>query len=111
MAPWRAWPQLLDFAKQYGLKVISIKDMIAWRLRKGSLIEMGQEVDLPTVYGHFRLIPFRQTSNGLEHMALIKGSWEPEEPILVRVHSSCATGDTLGNCVATVVSSCIKPCR
>ena len=90
-------PQLLDFAKQYGLKVISIKDMIAWRLRKGSLIEMGQEVDLPTVYGHFRLIPFRQTSNGLEHMALIKGSWEPEEPILVRVHSSCATGDTLGN--------------
>ena len=90
-------PQLLDFAKQYGLKVISIKDMIAWRLRKGSLIEMGQEVDLPTVYGHFRLIPFRQTSNGLEHKALIKGSWEPEEPILVRVHSSCATGDTLGN--------------
>lgn len=90
-------PQLLDFAKQYGLKVISIKDMIAWRLRKGSLIEVGQEVDLPTVYGHFRLIPFRQTSNGLEHMALIKGSWEPEEPILVRVHSSCATGDTLGS--------------
>lgn len=90
-------PQLLDFAKQYGLKVISNKDMIAWRLRKGSLIEVGQEVDLPTVYGHFRLIPFRQTSNGLEHMALIKGSWEPEEPILVRVHSSCATGDTLGS--------------
>lgn len=90
-------PQLLDFAKQYGLKVISIKDMIAWRLRKGSLIEVGQEVDLPTVYGHFRLIPFRQTSNVLEHMALIKGSWEPEEPILVRVHSSCATGDTLGS--------------
>lgn len=90
-------PQLLDFAKQYGLKVISIKGMIAWRLRKGSLIEVGQEVDLPTVYGHFRLIPFRQTSNGLEHMALIKGSWEPEEPILVRVHSSCATGDTLGS--------------
>ncbi len=90
-------PQLLDFAKQYGLKVISIKDMIAWRLRKESLIEVGQEVDLPTIYGHFRLIPFRQTSNGLEHMALIKGSWEPEEPILVRVHSSCATGDTLGS--------------
>lgn len=90
-------PQLLEFAKQYGLKVISIKDMIAWRLRKESLIEVGQEVDLPTIYGHFRLIPFRQTSNGLEHMALIKGSWEPEEPILVRVHSSCATGDTLGS--------------
>lgn len=90
-------PQLLEFAKQYDLKVISIKDMISWRLRRESLIEVGQEVDLPTVYGHFRLIPFRQTSNGLEHFALTKGSWEPEEPLLVRVHSSCATGDILGS--------------
>lgn len=90
-------PQLLEFAAKYDLKVISIKDMISWRLHRESLIEVGQEVDLPTVYGHFRLIPFRQTSNGLEHMALIKGSWEPEEPLLVRVHSSCATGDTLGS--------------
>lgn len=90
-------PQLLEFAAKYDLKVISIKDMIAWRLRRESLIEVGQEVDLPTVYGHFRLIPFRQTSNGLEHFALIKGSWEAEEPLLVRVHSSCTTGDILGS--------------
>ncbi len=90
-------PQLLEFAKKYDLKVISIKDMISWRLRRESLIEVGQEVDLPTVYGHFRLIPFRQTSNGLEHFALTKGSWGPEEPLLVRVHSSCATGDILGS--------------
>lgn len=64
---------------------------------KESLIEVGEEVDMPTEYGHFRLIPFRQASNGLEHMALIKGEWKEEEPILVRVHSSCATGDILGS--------------
>lgn len=90
-------PQLQVFAKEHGLKIISIKDIIAYRLRKESLIEVGDEVDLPTRFGHFHLIPFRQTSNGLEHMALVKGSWEPEEPILVRVHSSCATGDILGS--------------
>lgn len=90
-------PQLLEFGKQYGLKTISIKDMIAYRLKNEVLVEKGDEVDMPTEYGHFRLIPFRQTSNGLEHMALIKGTWEPGEPILVRVHSSCATGDILGS--------------
>lgn len=90
-------PQLVEFAHKYDLKVISIKDMISFRLKTESLIEVGDEVDLPSIYGHFHLIPFRQTSNGLEHMALIKGSWEPEEPILVRVHSSCATGDILGS--------------
>lgn len=90
-------PQLLEFGKQYGLKTISIKDMIAYRLKNEVLVEKGDEVDMPTEYGHFRLIPFRQTSNGLEHMALIKGTWESGEPILVRVHSSCATGDILGS--------------
>ena len=90
-------PQLLEFGKEYGLKTISIKDMIAYRLKNEVLVEKGEEVDMPTAYGHFRLVPFRQTSNGLEHMALIKGSWEPNEPILVRVHSSCSTGDIFGS--------------
>lgn len=90
-------PQLLDFAKEHDLKVISIKDMIAYRLQRESLISVGQTVDMPTEYGHFKLVPFRQTSSGLEHMALIKGEWQPEEPILVRVHSSCATGDIFGS--------------
>lgn len=90
-------PQLQEKAKEWGLRIITIKDLIAYRLRKESSIEVGEEVDLPTVYGHFRLIPFRQTSNGLEHMALIKGEWKDDEPILVRVHSSCATGDILGS--------------
>ena len=90
-------PQLLEFAKQYGLKIISIKDLIAYRLQRESLITVGQTVDMPTEYGHFKLIPFRQTSSGLEHMAIIKGEWKEDEPILVRVHSSCATGDILGS--------------
>ena len=90
-------PQLMEMAKEWNLKVISIKDMIEYRLKKESLIEVGEEVDMPTEYGHFRLIPFRQASNGLEHMALIKGEWKEDEPILVRVHSSCATGDILGS--------------
>lgn len=90
-------PQLVERAKEWGMKIITIKDLIAYRLKKETTIEVGDEVDLPTTYGHFRLIPFRQTSNGLEHMALIKGHWEEGEPILVRVHSSCATGDILGS--------------
>lgn len=90
-------PDLQVFAKEFGLKIITIKDLIAYRLKRESLIEVGNEVDLPTEYGHFRLIPFRQSSNGLEHMALIKGEWKENEPILVRVHSSCATGDILGS--------------
>ncbi|MBQ2332389.1 MAG: 3,4-dihydroxy-2-butanone-4-phosphate synthase, partial [Prevotella sp.] len=89
-------PQLQKMAQEWGMKVITIKDMIAYRLQKESLIEVGSEVDMPTVYGHFKLIPFRQKSNGLEHMALIKGEWSANEPILTRVHSSCATGDILG---------------
>ena len=90
-------PQLVERAKEWGMKIITIKDLIAYRLKKETTIEVGDEVDLPTSYGHFRLIPFRQASNGLEHMALIKGHWEEGEPILVRVHSSCATGDILGS--------------
>lgn len=90
-------PQLLEFANKHGLKVITIKDMIAYRLQRESLITVGATADMPTDYGHFKLIPFRQTSNGLEHMALVKGEWKSDEPILVRVHSSCATGDILGS--------------
>ena len=86
-------PQLQKLAKEWDMKIISIKDLIAYRLKKESIIEVGDEVDMPTEYGHFKLIPFRQQSNGLEHMALVKGEWEPDEPILVRVHSSCSTGD------------------
>ena len=90
-------PDLLKFAEEWDMKIITIKDMIAYRLKKESLIEVGIEADLPTKYGHFHLIPFRQKSNGLEHMALIKGSWDADEAVLVRVHSSCATGDILGS--------------
>ena len=90
-------PQLMEFARQHDLKIITIKDMIAYRLKKESLVERGVEVDMPTEYGHFRIIPFRQKSNGQEHFALIKGEWKEDEPVLVRVHSSCATGDILGS--------------
>ena len=90
-------PQLMAFAKEHNLKIITIKDMITYRLKKESIVEQGVEVDMPTEYGHFRIIPFRQKSNGLEHFALIKGEWKEGEPILVRVHSSCATGDILGS--------------
>jgi GTP cyclohydrolase II len=90
-------PQLIEKAKAWNMKIITIKDLIAYRLQKESTIEVGEEVDLPTVYGHFRLVPFRQKSNGLEHMAIIKGEWKPDNAVLVRVHSSCATGDILGS--------------
>ena len=90
-------PELMAFAKEHAMKIITIKDLIAYRLRKESLIEVGNQADMPTRYGHFQLIPFRQKSNGLEHMALIKGEWREDEPVLVRVHSSCATGDILGS--------------
>lgn len=90
-------PELQKLATEWGLKIITIADLIAYRLEKESIIEVGDEVDMPTRYGHFHLIPFRQQSNGLEHMALVKGQWERDEPVLVRVHSSCATGDILGS--------------
>ena len=90
-------PQLVEIAKENNFKIISIKDLIEYRLKLESLVEKGEEVDMPTEFGHFRLIPFRQKSNGLEHIALIKGEWSEEEPVIVRVHSSCMTGDIFGS--------------
>ncbi|HRC94784.1 MAG TPA: bifunctional 3,4-dihydroxy-2-butanone-4-phosphate synthase/GTP cyclohydrolase II [Tenuifilaceae bacterium] len=90
-------PQLLEIAKKFDLKIISIKDLIAFLLHSETIIERGFKVKLPTEFGYFDLIPFRQKSNGLEHVALIKGEWEADEPILVRVHSSCVTGDIFGS--------------
>jgi 3,4-dihydroxy 2-butanone 4-phosphate synthase / GTP cyclohydrolase II len=90
-------PQLYEIAKKFDLKLVSIADLIAYKLDKETLIERGEEVKLPTEFGHFRLIPFLQKSNGIEHIALIKGTWEHDEAILVRVHSSCATGDIFGS--------------
>ncbi len=90
-------PQLREKADEWGFKLISIRDLIAYRLKSESLVEEGVEVDMPTAFGHFRLIPFRQKDNGLEHIALIKGEITPDKPILVRVHSSCATGDIFGS--------------
>ena len=86
-------PELRKKADEWGLKLISIRDLIAYRQRTESLVEKGVEVDMPTAYGHFRLIPFRQKSNGLEHVALIKGVIKEGDTVPVRVHSSCATGD------------------
>ncbi|MDR2388545.1 MAG: bifunctional 3,4-dihydroxy-2-butanone-4-phosphate synthase/GTP cyclohydrolase II [Tannerellaceae bacterium] len=90
-------PDLIRVSEKFGIKIISIRDLIAYRLQNESIVTRGEEVDMPTSYGHFRLIPFRQQSNGLEHMALIKGPLTEEEPVLVRVHSSCATGDIFGS--------------
>lgn len=90
-------PQLQEVAQKFGLKIIAIRDLIAYRLKQESMVERGPEVDMPTIYGHFQDITFRQKSNGLEHVALIKGTWESDEPILVRVHSSCVTGDIFGS--------------
>ncbi|MEZ3575927.1 MAG: bifunctional 3,4-dihydroxy-2-butanone-4-phosphate synthase/GTP cyclohydrolase II [Muribaculaceae bacterium] len=86
-------PELRKRADEWGLKLISIRDLISYRLAAEQLVEQGVEVDMPTAYGHFRLIPFRQKNNGLEHIAIIKGDVADGKPVLVRVHSSCATGD------------------
>lgn len=91
-------PQLMETAERFGMKIVSIKDLIAYRLRTESIVERGVEVHMPTSRGDFRLIPFRQVSNGLEHIALIKGNVSSGEPVLVRMHSSCATGDIFGSC-------------
>ena len=90
-------PELRKRADEWDMKLISIADLVAYRIKKESLVEMGEEVDMPTKHGHFRLIPFRQKSNGLEHVALIKGDISGDEPVLVRVHSSCMTGDIFGS--------------
>lgn len=89
--------ELVEIAQRFNLKIISIKDMINYRLQSESLIERGEEVFLPTKHGNFRIIPFKQLSTGIEHIALIKGEWTIDEPVLVRVHSSCMTGDIFGS--------------
>jgi 3,4-dihydroxy 2-butanone 4-phosphate synthase / GTP cyclohydrolase II len=91
-------PDLVKVAKRFKLKLVSIKDLIAFRLKNESLIKREIGVELPTNWGDFDLIAFRQTNTQEIHMALIKGTWEPNEPVLVRVHSSCVTGDIFGSC-------------
>ncbi|MBC7588044.1 MAG: bifunctional 3,4-dihydroxy-2-butanone-4-phosphate synthase/GTP cyclohydrolase II [Chitinophagaceae bacterium] len=90
-------PQLIDMAKKFGLKLISIKDLIEYRLHQECLIEELVRVDMPTKFGHFKLAAFKEKLSGAEHLALIKGTWEKDEPVLTRVHSSCFTGDILGS--------------
>jgi len=90
-------PQLLDIARKFDMKVVSIKDLIEYRLKTDSLIEEIVRVDMPTQYGHFKLVAFREKNTANEHLALLKGEWEKDEPVLVRVHSSCFTGDILGS--------------
>ena len=90
-------PELRLRADEWGIRLISIRDLISYRLKRETIVERGEEVDMPTQYGHFKLIPFRQINTDVEHIALIKGTWEPDEPVLVRVHSSCMTGDIFGS--------------
>jgi 3,4-dihydroxy 2-butanone 4-phosphate synthase/GTP cyclohydrolase II len=90
-------PELMEMAEAFHLKIVSVAELIKYRLQRESLIERGEMVHLPTEYGNFIMIPFLQKSNGLEHVALMKGEWKEEEPILVRVHSSCVTGDIFGS--------------
>ncbi|MFP4017622.1 MAG: bifunctional 3,4-dihydroxy-2-butanone-4-phosphate synthase/GTP cyclohydrolase II [Bacteroidales bacterium] len=90
-------PELIEISREFNLKIITIKDLIAYKLKQESLIERGVRVKLPTEYGDFELIPFKQKSNGIEHIALVKGTWTKDDPVLVRVHSSCITGDIFGS--------------
>jgi 3,4-dihydroxy 2-butanone 4-phosphate synthase/GTP cyclohydrolase II len=91
-------PDLVKVAERFSLKLVSIKDLIEYRIRKESLINRHVEVDMPTAFGHFRMIAFEQTNTQDIHLALIKGDWQKDEPVLVRVHSSCVTGDIFGSC-------------
>ncbi|MBC7744554.1 MAG: bifunctional 3,4-dihydroxy-2-butanone-4-phosphate synthase/GTP cyclohydrolase II [Flavobacterium sp.] len=91
-------PDLLTISKQFDLKIISIEDLISYRLNTESLIKKEVSVKLPTDWGDFEMVAYTQINTGEQHLALIKGSWEPDEPILVRVHSSCITGDIFGSC-------------
>jgi 3,4-dihydroxy 2-butanone 4-phosphate synthase / GTP cyclohydrolase II len=90
-------PQLIEIAKQHDLKIISIEDLIAYRLQHETLVEEITRVDMPTKYGHFKLVAFKEILNNTEHVALLKGTWQNGEPVLTRVHSSCFTGDILGS--------------
>jgi len=91
-------PQLMEIARRFSMKIISIEDLIKYRLNKESLIQREVSVHMPTVFGDFNLVAYKQLSTGQEHLALIKGEWKKDEPILVRVHSSCLTGDIFGSC-------------
>jgi 3,4-dihydroxy 2-butanone 4-phosphate synthase/GTP cyclohydrolase II len=90
-------PQLIKFAEKFNLKIVSIADLIAYLIKNESLIKRGEEAHLPTAYGDFKIIPYLQKTNGKEHVALVKGTWESDEAILVRMHSSCITGDIFGS--------------
>lgn len=91
-------PELLVIAKEFDLKIISIKDLIAYRLNHESLIDREVSVKMPTQWGDFEMVAYTQKTTGDHHLALVKGTWEPDEPVLVRVHSSCVTGDIFGSC-------------
>lgn len=91
-------PQLVEIAKRFDMRLISIEDLVAYRMRNERIIERQVDVNLPTRYGDFKLIAYLQTTTGEEHLALVKGTWEPDEAVLVRVHSSCVTGDIFGSC-------------
>ena len=91
-------PQLLEIAKRFDLKIISIEELIAYRIKNESIIARDTQVKMPTQWGDFELVAYRQTTTGQEHLALIKGEWKKDEPIMVRVHSSCLTGDVFGSC-------------
>jgi 3,4-dihydroxy 2-butanone 4-phosphate synthase/GTP cyclohydrolase II len=91
-------PDLIRVAKRFDLKLVSIKDLIEYRISKETLISRDVEVDMPTEFGHFKLIAYEQTNSGEVHLALVKGTWDKDEPVLVRVHSSCVTGDIFGSC-------------
>jgi 3,4-dihydroxy 2-butanone 4-phosphate synthase/GTP cyclohydrolase II len=90
-------PELVEVAKKFDFKIISIKDLIEYRIKRDSLIEEIVRVDMPTRYGHFKLVAFKEKNSSNEHLALLKGEWEKDEPVMVRVHSSCFTGDILGS--------------
>lgn len=91
-------PDLMRIAAKFDLKIISIKDLISYRLKKENIVERQVEVDMPTELGNFKLVAYKVTTNGQEHLALVKGTWKEDEPVLVRVHSSCVTGDIFGSC-------------
>jgi 3,4-dihydroxy 2-butanone 4-phosphate synthase/GTP cyclohydrolase II len=90
-------PQLIEVANKFDFKIVSIKDLIEYRIKRDSLIDEVVKVDMPTKYGHFKLVAFKERHTSNEHLALIKGEWEKDEPVMVRVHSSCFTGDILGS--------------
>ena len=90
-------PELMEIARKFDFKIISIKDLIEYRIKRDSLIDEIVRVDMPTQFGHFKLVAFQEKNSSNEHLALVKGSWKPDEPVMVRMHSSCFTGDILGS--------------